>query len=194
MIPLWLKIAYTLASVGIVVIYWRKYGPGNLLWLCDIALIVLIPAIWLESALLVSMMAISILVPELIWNLVFWMRLLAGIRIMGVIDYMYDPERPTWLKALSLFHVPLPFLMLWMLSRLGYDSRALWLTVLMVWVVLPSTWLLAPAERNVNWVHGPGGEGMRQRLMHPLLYLGLAMLTAALAFHLPAHLVLSRIF
>lgn len=194
MIPFWLKIAYTITALAIVAIYWRKYGPGNLFWLCDIALIVLIPAIWLESALLVSMMAISILVPELIWNLVFWARLLARIRITGIIDYMYEPDRETWLKALSLFHVPLPVLIIWLVWQLGYDSRALWLTVLMAWVVLPTTWLLAPAERNVNWVHGPGGEGARQRQVHPLLYLGLVMLTVALVFHLPAHLALKTIF
>lgn len=194
MIPLLLKIAYTVASMAIVVIYWRKYGPGNFLWLCDIALIVLIPAIWLESALLVSMMAVSILVPELIWNLAFWARLLVGIRVAGVIDYMYEPDRPVLLKALSLFHVPLPILLIWLLSQLGYDSRALWMTAVMTWTVLPATWLLTPPRRNVNWVHGPGGEGARQRRVHPLIYLGLVMLLVPLVFHLPAHLLLDLLF
>jgi hypothetical protein len=194
MIPLELKIAYTLIALALLVIYWRRYGPGNFLWFCDLALIVLIPALWLESALLVSMMAVSILLPELVWNAVFWLRVFTGIRIRGVIDYMFDPERPTWLKALSLFHVPLPILLLWLLWRLGYDADALYLTTLMAWVVVPATWLLTPAERNINWIHGPGGEGRRQRYFPPLLYLGLVMLALPVLFYLPAHWMLGMMF
>ena len=57
MIPLWLKITYTLFVSSVVPVYWRRYGPANFLWFSDIALLVTVPALWLESPLLASMMA-----------------------------------------------------------------------------------------------------------------------------------------
>ena len=52
MIPLGLKIIYTLYVCVLVPIYWRQYGPANFLWFSDIALLALVPALWLENALL----------------------------------------------------------------------------------------------------------------------------------------------
>ena len=69
MIPLWLKITYTVFVCVLVPVYWRQYGPTNFLWFSDIALLALVPALWLESPLLVSMMALAVLVPELAWNI-----------------------------------------------------------------------------------------------------------------------------
>jgi hypothetical protein len=60
-IPLGLKIIYTLFVYALVPIYWRQYGPANFLWFSDIALLALVPALWLENALLVSTLAISVL-------------------------------------------------------------------------------------------------------------------------------------
>jgi len=59
-IPLGLKIVYTIFVCALVPIYWREYGPANFLWFSDIALLALVPALWLENALLVSMLAISV--------------------------------------------------------------------------------------------------------------------------------------
>jgi len=44
-IPLGLKIIYTLFVCALAPIYWRKYGPANFLWFSDIALLVLVPAL-----------------------------------------------------------------------------------------------------------------------------------------------------
>jgi len=51
-IPLGLKVIYTLYVCVLVPIYWRQYGPANFLWFSDIALLALVPALWLENALL----------------------------------------------------------------------------------------------------------------------------------------------
>jgi hypothetical protein len=59
-IPPALKIVCTLFVCGLVPIYWRQYGPANLLWFSDIALLALVPALWLENAPLVSMMAVLV--------------------------------------------------------------------------------------------------------------------------------------
>jgi hypothetical protein len=58
---------------------------------------------------------------ELGWNLDF----LVGGRLTGLAAYMFDRRMPLHLRSLSLFHVALPPLLLWLLRRLGYDRRAL---------------------------------------------------------------------
>jgi hypothetical protein len=59
MIPLWLKLAYTVFVAIIVPVYAKKWGWGNFLWFSDIALLLMVPALWTESRLLVSMMAVG---------------------------------------------------------------------------------------------------------------------------------------
>jgi len=39
--------------------------------------------------------------------LVFFTRLLTGLRLGGLLDYMFDRTRPVWLRALSLFSYPI---------------------------------------------------------------------------------------
>lgn len=194
MIPLWLKLGYTFLATGILVVYWFRYGPGNYLWFSDIALILTIPALWLESSLLAGMMVVSVLLPETLWNLSFFSRLLTGIRITGLTDYMFESQRPLHLRALSLFHIPLPILLVWLVRELGYDPRSLPLMTLFAWLVLPLTRTLTNPYKNVNWVHGPGGEGVRQTRLHPLVYLGLLMIGFPAVVYLPTHFLLLALF
>lgn len=44
----------------LIPVYWKTYGPTNFLYFCDIALIMTLFALWLESALLVSAAAVGI--------------------------------------------------------------------------------------------------------------------------------------
>lgn len=60
MLPCWLKITYTLLVVLIVPVYWHGLGPTNLPWFSGIALIALVPALWWESRLIVSAMALAV--------------------------------------------------------------------------------------------------------------------------------------
>jgi hypothetical protein len=187
MIPLWLKLAYTGFVIVTVPVYAVKYGFRNFLWFSDIGLLVTVLALWLESSLLASMMAIGLLLPEVFWNASFFWRLLTGKRIAGLTDYMFDPRRPLYLRALSLFHVFLPVLLLWMIARLGYDPRALAAQSCLAWIVLPLTyWLTDPGE-NINWVFGPSNEP--QKRMPPLLYLALLMAGFPVLVYFPADLL-----
>ena len=45
MIPLWIKVSYTLFAILIVAVYMLKYGLGNFLWFSDIALLATVPAL-----------------------------------------------------------------------------------------------------------------------------------------------------
>src|SRR5438045_5250821 len=82
-IPLGLKIGYTLFVCVLVPIYWRQYGPANFLWFSDIALLAMVPALWLENALIASTMAVSIIFFEAIWNIDFFTRLATGKSLIG---------------------------------------------------------------------------------------------------------------
>jgi hypothetical protein len=193
LIPLWLKLAYTAFTVVTVAVYVRKYPLWNFLWFSDIALIATVPALWLESNLLASMMLVGVLLPELLWNGAFFIRLLTGVRLFGLTDYMFDPTKPRYLRAISLFHVFLPLLLLWMAARLGYHPDALlWQTVL-GWIVLPLSYFLGdPKVENLNWVYG--WTSRQQTRMRPVAYLGLMMIAFPLAIFLPTHLILQMVF
>lgn len=193
MIPLWIKLAYTLMAVGVLALYWRRYGAGNYLWFSDVALILLIPALWLENALLASVVAMGTLALELFWNLDLLLRLLTGLRGRGLTCYMFEAERPLWLRALSLYHVPLPLATIWLLLVLGYDARALPLMLALGWAVLLASWWLTAPKDNVNWVHGFGGGGER-RARGRLAHLLALMAALPLLVWLPSHWVLIRLF
>ena len=187
-IPLWIKIAYTLMVAVIVPVYLAYYGPANFLWFSDVALVVTGVALWLESPLLVSMMTVGVLLPELLWNVTLFTRLVTGIRVSGLADYMFDTRIPKWIRALSLFHVVLPVLMLWMLHRLGYDPRALPAQTALAWVILPLTYAVTKPEDNINWVYGPGARPQRQ--ISPPLYLAFVLIFFPLIVYVPTHLLL----
>jgi len=192
-IPLWLKIAYTVFAAVTVAIYLRKYPLWNFLWFSDIALIATVPALWLESSLIASMMLVGILLPEISWNGAFFVRLATGKRLFGLTDYMFDPTKPRYLRAISLFHVFLPIVLLWMVAVLGYETRALLAQTALAWIVLPlSYWLGNPKVENLNWVFGWKAEP--QTSIPPLAYLGLVMIGYPLLIYLPTHLALLQVF
>ena len=192
MIPLWLKLAYTLFVAIIVAVYATKYSRSNFLWFSDIALLTTVPALWFESPFLASMVAVGILLPEILWNLSYFGQLLTGKRISGLADYMFDARRPLYLRALSLFHVILPPLLVWMVARLGYEPGAWIAQTALAWVVLPLCFWLTDPALNVNWVFGFGNK--QQKLMSPLAYLGLLMVGFPVLIYLPTHLLLWSLF
>jgi hypothetical protein len=63
---------------------------------------------------------------------------------------------------------------------------------LLVWAVLPVTYLATDPADNINLVFGLGRE--QQTSMHPLFYLGLEMVLLPVVVCLPAHLLLRRLF
>jgi hypothetical protein len=99
----------------------------------------------------------------------FVVLLVSGVELTGLTAYMLDEDRELYLRLLSLFHVAMPPILLWLVWRWGYDRRAFPLQSLLVIAVIPATWLLTDPDRNVNWVHGYAQIGFID--LHPLLYL-----------------------
>lgn len=191
-IPIWLKIAHTLFVCLIVPIYWRQYGFANFLWFSDIALLVMVPALWFESPLLTSMMALAVVLPELAWIIDFFVRLATGVSLIGLTNYMFDASIPLFIRSLSLFHVALPLLLIWMLHRLGYDHRALFWQTLAAAVVLPLSYFFSNPRDNVNWVYGFGEKP--QTMLPASLFVVLLILMFSLGIYLPMHLLFDSVF
>jgi hypothetical protein len=170
-------------------IYWVHNGPANFLWLCDTANLILLPALWLESALLVSSQAVGVLLVQLLWAIDFLGALATGSHLIGGTEYMFDDASPLWLRSLSLFHLAMPPLLLWGVRRLGYDRRGFRLETVLVWgLVLAS--LGADPERNLNWVWEPFGRP--QTLVPHGVYLVVLLAAYPLVVFLPTHLALKR--
>jgi hypothetical protein len=177
-IPLWFKLAYTAFVLYVMAVWWKHYGWKNFLWFSDIAFIGAVPAMWLESAALASVLTVAVLIPELLWNVDYALRLALRRRITGLTDYMFERDRLLLLRGLSLFHVPLPLVLLWMIAAYGYDaSVGLPGAVALGAVVLPWSRILSTPEKNINWTYGFGAQRMRWPgwVFVPLLFVGFVL-------------------
>jgi hypothetical protein len=199
-VPLWLKIAYTVFLAVMIPVYLVQYGPTNFFYFCDVALLLTFVGIWREDALLVSIPAVGIIFPQILWCLDFFLQL-AGFELTGLTAYMFDENRSIFLRGLSLFHGWLPFLLLYVVLKLRYDRRALAIWSGMVIVLsLIAFFLLPPAgailsdpalPRNVNYVFGLD-DSHPQTILPPLLYLGGWIAAMIVIAALPTHFLLKK--
>ena len=195
-IPLALKLAYTAFMAVLVPVYSVNYGPTNFLYFCDAALFVTLVALWAESAYLASMQALAISIPQAIWVVDFLSFVIFRRHVLDLTGYMFDGERPLFLRGLSFFHFWLPFLLLWTVRRLGYDRRA-WIgqtlfgAAILVASFVASPLPIDPRIGNLNKIHGPS-ETIPQTWMAPALWLALLIVGTTIAIYLPTHALLSR--
>ncbi len=200
-IPLWLKLTYTAFMAVLIPVYWHHYGPTNFLYFCDVALLLTLAGIWLESPLLISLPAVGILLPQALWCVDYAVQL-CGCEMSGMTAYMFDGRRPLFLRGLSLFHGWLPFLLVYLVFRLGYDRRALkcWTTsaaglCLFAYAFLPPAGAVLPdpnLPRNVNYVFGMN-DAQPQAWMNPGLYLVAWIALLSIVVYMPTHFVLKKL-
>ena len=198
LIPLWVKVIYTAFMAVMIPIYWRAYGPNDFLWFCDAAAILTIFGLWLESPLIASINAVAMTLPQTIWIIDF---LTLG-HVVGVSAYMFDPGVKLYVRALSTFHIWLPFLLLWMVKRLGYDRCAVWYQIALGTALLIASYALTdPRHRpdypaaavNVNRVYGLDPVQVQTRFP-PLAYLAVEIAFWPVVFFIPTHFLLRRVF
>jgi len=159
LIPLWFKLSYLVFVAALIPAYTLEHGLVNFLWFSNVALIGGLLAAWLESRRVASMMAVAVALLEMAWVFDFLLSLaLRGPTPLGIVDYMYNPDIALHVRLLSLYHLLLPFVLFWMVWRLGYDSMAWRFWVPTGCAILLVTFVLSTPERNINWVWGPGGE------------------------------------
>jgi hypothetical protein len=199
-IPLWLKIAYSGFLAVMIPVYLLNYGPTNFLYFCDVALLLTLVGIWRENALLVSLPAVGILLPQLLWCVDFVVQLCGG-KLTGMTSYMFATDYSLFLRGLSLFHGWLPFLLIYLVRMTGYDRRALlgWTTICVA-LCLTAYFLLPPAgaaladpkiPRNVNYVFGMD-DAKPQPWLPPLAYLGAWIAALTGIIFVPTHFLLMK--
>jgi len=198
-VPLPLKLTYTTFMAVLIPVYWHYYGPTNFLYLCDVALILTLVAIWPENALLISMCAIGILVPQAVWVADFLANA-AGFPLLGMTDYMFDGNRSLFLRILSVFHGWLPFLLIYLVWKIGYDRRAFWSWTTLAWVLLLISFFLLPPPTsnpgltpvNVNYVWGMN-DYAAQTFVPPYVWFAGQLIGLPLIAYAPTHFVLARV-
>lgn len=152
-IPLWLKVLWTAGVIVWIPLYWRQYGLQNFLFFCDLGNIFIAIGLWLESPLIFSWQAISLVFFQTLFIIDLAATLLSGRHLIGGTEYMFDPHIPLSIRLLSLFHVVTPPLLLWAIWRLGYDCRGWKLQTLTAWIVVPINYFWRP-QYDVNWARG----------------------------------------
>lgn len=199
-LPLWVKLAYTAFVAVLVPHYWQAYGPTNFLYFCDIALLMTCVAMWTESALLASACAVGILLPQLLWMIDF-VATAMGMPLTGMTGYMFQDAIPLFARFLSFFHFWLPIVLLWLVLRLGYDRRGLWLWWVVAWLAMWVSYLFLPMPPapvhapglpvNVNYVFGINDRGP-QTWMPKEAFFALMLTVLPAAIWVPTHMVLAR--
>ena len=137
----------------------------------------------------------------MLWVIDFFFELL-GSRLTELTHYMFEPERPLFTRLLSLFHFWLPFLLLGLVWRLGYDRRAFALWTVIAWVLMGVCYVAMPGPTptpvspnqpiNINYVYG-FSSAQEQDWMPRDWYFTLLVVTLPLAIW-PSHLLFAWLF
>jgi hypothetical protein len=197
-IPLSLKLAFTAYMTVLVPVYLYYYGPTNFLYICDVAMILTLIAIWPENALLISMGCVGISVLQAAWVVDLILNL-KGISLTGITDYMLIADHSLFLRLLSLYHAWLPFLLVYLVWKTGYDRRAFWWWTVLFWGLLLVCFFLMPPPMpnpgltpvNINYVWGTS-DYAAQAWVPPYVWLAGLMIGLPLLVFAPTHFVLSR--
>jgi hypothetical protein len=188
-VPLWLKTTYVLFVAIHIPVWVTYYAPDRYLWFTNFGLLSITLAMLLESRWLASTQAISIGLLEFFWIFGFIAGLiLGGDSPIALTAYMFDADEALHVRILSAHHLFLPFVILYVVYRLGYEPRAWLVWTPVAWIILLLTYLLTDPQDNINSVFGPGGEP--QALMPEPLYLFLVMAFFPLVVYYPTHRLL----
>jgi len=186
-IPLWLKLFWTAWVIVWAPIYWREYGLQNFLFFCDLGNLFIAAGLWLESPLILSWQASSLLLFQSLFTVDLAAALVSGHHPIGGTEFMFDPHVALWIRLLSLFHVVTPPLLLWAIWRLGYDARGWKYQTLTAWTVVPINYFWRP-QFDVNWARGPFFR--EQHAVPGLLYLVGYLIIVPAAVYFPTHWLL----
>ena len=184
----WVGLVWTVVWLPAYIRYW---GWGNLVHLCDVAVILGCAGLWWGSSLLVSSQAVASLAAGIFWSIDVGWRLVTGRFLIGGTDYMLDGRVPLWTRLLSSFHVALPLALLWDMKKIGYDRRALALQAAIAAVLFIAGRFLPPAL-NVNYVFQ---DPLFHRSWGPApVHLAVIFVGAVALLYWPTHLFLSWLF
>ena len=184
----WVGLVWTVVWLPSYIRYW---GWGNLVHLCDVAVILGCSGLWWGSSLLVSSQAVASLAAGIFWSIDIGWRLVTGRFLIGGTQYMLDTRVPLWARLLSSFHVALPLALLWAMKKIGYDRRALALQAAIAAGLFIVARFLPPAL-NVNYAYQ---DPLLHRSWGPApVHLAVIFVGAVALLYWPTHLFLSWMF
>jgi hypothetical protein len=190
--PRWWRWAAALWLIAWVPVYAATWGWRNFFAVCDVAAALTCLGLIARSPLLLGGQALASLIPGALWAADVAARLATGRHLFGGTEYMWMASVPLIVRLLSLFHLVLPVLLLFILRRVGYDGRALVFQSALMIPLLVLTRLVVPEAKNLNYAfHAPfGGATFGPAPLH----LTVAWLVFVALVFLPTHLVLRRVF
>lgn len=201
-IPLGLKLAFTAFMAVMVPFYWITYGPTNFLYFCDVAMFLTLAALWTESPLAASIPAVGLIFPQAVWCVDFFATML-GHPLLGMTSYMFNAGIALFARGLSSFHLWLPFVLVYLVARVGYDRRAFAAWTLIAWVLITVCYWLLPGPPpdpanpnvpvNINYVYG-FDDNAAQTLMPQWAWLALLYLGLPLVVFAPTHWALAKYY
>ncbi len=182
----WIALAWLVVWVPS---YWMVWGWRNFFHLCDVAVFLTFLGLWRGDSLLLSSQAVNSILTDLAWCMDLLWRLLLGRHLFGGTEYMWDARFPVGVRLLSLFHVFLPGLLVWSLTRVGYDRRALPLQTAIAAALLVVSRFFAPAL-NLNYAYR---DPLFHRSWGPAPVHLVVILAGMIALlYWPTHLALAR--
>ena len=186
------RVVYSFFITIFIPVYWKELGLVNFLWCCDITLFALLVALWTKNNLLVSIGTICSLPLTILWNIDFFSILIFNHSIFKIAHYMFYDFVPLYVRGLSLFHVWLPPLLIWLLYRWNYNRKAFIWSSFLTWIVIPITYLVTEPERNINCVHSFIKAG--QNILPEWMLLIIFMTVLPIFVYYPMHWILKILF
>lgn len=180
--PLWLAIyvpSYALA-----------YGWSNFLFLCNLGVVITAIALWRGSRAWLSAAALAAMPIGIVWAVDFFVGIATGELPFGFTAYMWEARYPLFTRALSLYHLGWPILLVALLRKIGYDRRGWRLQSAVALVVLPASRLLTAPEENVNFVFR--APFFDRQLGPPALHLAIVAAATCFGLYGLTHLALAR--
>ena len=170
--------------------YWHAWGWQNFLHFCDLAVFLSCIGFWTRGSLLLSSQALASILPDAVWCLDAGWHLFTGHGLFGGTEYMWDAKVALWIRLLSLFHVLLPWLLVYAVYKAGYDRRALGLQMAICATLLVISRFFSP-QLNLNYAFQ---EPLLHRSFRPAAFqLSLVFAFITVTFYLPAHCVLRHV-
>jgi hypothetical protein len=189
--PLWLRCGAIVWLCVWLVVYERTWGMLNFLHLSDISMILICVGVAANSILLLSSQAVASLLINAVWTLDAAWRLFLGRNLIGGTEYLFDTQYALAVRLISLFHIVIPFLLLWALYVFGYDRRA-WLLQCAISLPFFIASRFAPSSENINFAFAD--PFFHRSLGRASVHVAITFLSMAFVVYLPTHLLLKHLF
>ncbi len=166
-------------------VWFIYYGPVHFLWLCNITNFVVLAALWREDSLLLSSQIVLTLLIDSLWAIDLAWALIFNVHPTGATKYMFSDSLHISVRLMSLYHLCLVPVIIYSLSKVGYDNRGWKLQTGITTIAYPLTYLLAEPVGNINWLWRP--FEMEQTVVSLEVFVLVCMAAFPLLLYIPTH-------